>query len=271
MCCILFSLFVVLLRGIDGNYSKEIVEKLVELQSSESTKSGCFRENSKMSTDDIFGNKSVVTLVSPPRIIATIELTKAALKLPFGDIVETGVYAGGTAAIMLEVMKQHAKSQCNTKFFAFDSFTGLPDRDVKDGNFGASGGKGDFACGEEGFTQNLKDAKVWNESTIIISKGWFSETVPKSPVQKIAFLRLDGDLYASTRDAIQGLYSKVVPGGFIYVDDYGSFEGCRRAIDEYRTTHRIFEPLHFIREDNEVVQIRFEAVWWQKSHHRRER
>ena len=79
-----------------------------------------------------------------------------------------------------------------------------------------------------------------------------------------------GDLFESTWDAITALYKKVVPGGFIYVDDFGSFEGCREAINTYRQRNGIYESLQYIRENNaggaipEKSIITFEAVWWQK-------
>ena len=46
---------------------------------------------------------------------------------------------------------------------------------------------------------HIPDVKAWNESRITVAKGWFSDTVPKCPVKKIAFLRLDGDMYVSTK------------------------------------------------------------------------
>jgi O-methyltransferase len=76
----------------------------------------------------------------------------------------------------------------------------------------------------------------------------------------IAMIRLDGDLYASTRDALAALYPLLRRGGLVYVDDYGSFPGCARAIDEYRNAHGISAKLHSIDEGNG----RFEAVYWQK-------
>jgi hypothetical protein len=80
------------------------------------------------------------------------------------------------------------------------------------------------------FENNLKMNNVWNDDILQISKGYFNITLPISKVQDISFLRLDGDLFISTWDALENLYHKVVPGGYIYVDDYGSFEGCRLAI-----------------------------------------
>ena len=95
-------------------------------------------------------------------------------------------------------------------------------------------------------------------------------------LSRISFLRLDGDLYASTRDAIVALYPLLAPGGAIYVDDYGAYGGCRLAIDEYRAQHAITTPMVKIWQNftpfargRATPQTKrgygFEAVWWIKE------
>ena len=66
-------------------------------------------------------------------------------------------------------------------------------------------------------------------------QGWFQDTVPRdaAAVGPIALLRLDGDWYDSTKVCLEGLYPSVVKYGSIVVDDYGHFEGCRKAVDEF--------------------------------------
>ena len=65
--------------------------------------------------------------------------------------------------------------------------------------------------------------------------GWFQDTLPEVAPRlgAIALLRLDGDWYESTRLPLLHLYDKVVPGGIVIVDDYGHYEGCRRAVDQF--------------------------------------
>ncbi len=91
-------------------------------------------------------------------------------------------------------------------------------------------------------------------------KGWFNETVPKAGIAHISFLRLDGDLYESTWSVLDALYDKVLPQGFVYIDDMYGFNGCREAVNQFRTQRRIFEPMHLVIEDDSHV----EAAWWQK-------
>jgi len=83
-----------------------------------------------------------------------------------------------------------------------------------------------------------------------------SNTLPAAPVGRIAVLRLDGDYYASTMVALQALYDKVSPQGFVIVDDYGVLEPARRATDEYRRAHGIAAPL---------VDIDGAGVYWRKA------
>jgi hypothetical protein len=86
-------------------------------------------------------------------------------------------------------------------------------------------------------------------------KGWFKDTLTKAPIEKLAVLRLDGDLYESTMDALNPLYDKVSPGGFIIVDDYLAFLPCKLAIDEFRLTHNI---------NDKIIHIDTQSIFWRK-------
>jgi O-methyltransferase len=77
-------------------------------------------------------------------------------------------------------------------------------------------------------------------------KGWFRDTLPQAPIQKLAILRLDGDLYESTMDGLLNLYHKLSPGGFVIVDDYGTIESCNEAVADFRKDHRITAELSLI-------------------------
>ncbi len=202
-------------------------------------------------------------IVSIPRKRATALLTKAALTLSHGDIVETGCYFGTSASIILQILKDF--DACHKKIWVFDSFAGLP-LSTKEDKY--QGTQGLFHSTEEIFKQNLNQTGLYDENRLIVTKGWFNETCAPSPVQKISFLRLDGDLYSSTWDALVAFYHRVVPGGYIYVDDYGSFYGCKAAVDRFRTMHKICDAIHYINEvpmDSMRPSVTFESIWWVKS------
>lgn len=198
------------------------------------------------------------TIVSVPRRVLTLQLALHVLihDVP-GDFVETGVFQGGICIILLKLMNAVDRSQ--RRLFAADSFQGLPESVDQDQNTGAVGM---FSSGLDAFINNLQEAGVWSEERVKVVQGWFNESLPaiKGDINGISFLRLDGDLYVSTMDALTNLYPLVSPCGVVYIDDYGSFPGCKRAVDEYRAEHNIEAQLHIQSkpEDNGLL----EAAWW---------
>jgi O-methyltransferase len=159
-----------------------------------------------------------------------------------GAYVECGVWKGGSIGLMALVSKE---SGSNRKIVLFDSFEGLPEPTEEDGNEakryadGRAQGKleaidqcvGPLDTVKELFFEKLRIEK----EKVDIRKGWFQDTVPGSgpSIGPIALLRLDGDWYDSTKVCLEGLYDNVVQGGYVVLDDYGYWEGCRKASDEF--------------------------------------
>jgi hypothetical protein len=133
------------------------------------------------------------------------------------------------------------------------------------------GKQGQWSASKEDFLQNLESFGVYPSDTVIVTQGYFNDTLPHTAVHRIAFLRLDGDLYESTRDALMYLYDKVVMGGYIYIDDYNSFVGCKIAVDEFLKNRNLTVNMYAIKElDFEARSGGFalktgEAVWWRKE------
>jgi O-methyltransferase len=84
------------------------------------------------------------------------------------------------------------------------------------------------------------------DDQVVFLEGWFRDTLPAAPIAKLAILRLDGDMYESTMDALSALYDKVSEGGFVIVDEYGAYPRCRAAIDDFRAQRKIAEHMHDI-------------------------
>lgn len=217
------------------------------------------------------------SIVSEARLKATVALSLMALNLPLCNFVETGVFTGSTAAIMMRALMAYKKlnpARPPCQLYAFDSFEGLPPGTKEDGGFDQAGPSGILNSSQEVFERNLKKWSAWDDSLIVVTKGWFKDTLPVigPDIGRISFLRLDGDLFVSTYDPLVYLYKRVIPGGIIYVDDYGSFRGCRKAVDKFREISRIWEPLHYVDESVALQTselgshppLRFEAVWWRK-------
>lgn len=76
-------------------------------------------------------------------------------------------------------------------------------------------------------------------------KGWFKDTLPRAPIQKLAVLRLDGELYESTVGSLTHLFPKLSVGGYIIIDDY-FLKGCREAVHDFRDKHGIDDPINDI-------------------------
>lgn len=182
--------------------------------------------------------------------IPTMELTAHAVKRcitgdppVLGDFVECGVFAGVHPAIMALVAERCGKQGVNRRIHLFDSFEGIPQAGPQDDEsitalIGPSSpnpelkSTGVSACSVEQVAKNMKHWRV-NGRVLQWHKGWFQDTVPKALFPNgIAILRLDGDLYESTRVCLEHLHPKVNPGGWVIVDDY-ALTGCRRAVDEY--------------------------------------
>ena len=75
-------------------------------------------------------------------------------------------------------------------------------------------------------------------------------------MDKLAVIRLDGDMYESTMDAITSLYPKLSVGGYLIVDDYGAIASCRKAIHDFMNANQIKEN---------IIQVDWTGVFWQKT------
>ena len=84
------------------------------------------------------------------------------------------------------------------------------------------------------------------DSQVRFLKGWFRDTLPTAPIDRLAILRLDGDLYESTIQALDSLYDKLSPGGFVIVDDYHNVAACRQAVHDFRSNRGITDPIQTI-------------------------
>jgi hypothetical protein len=175
-----------------------------------------------------------------------------------GDLIETGIWKGGLTVLMRGILQAHDST--DRVVWAADSFQGLPRPDAG---------------------QNLKDA-IWFhlfspldglsisyeyvravfrkyrllDDQVRFLRGWFADTLPAVPIGQLAVMRLDGDWYESTRLALEVLYPKLSPGGFVIIDDYGLPFGCRQAVDEYRAACGIVEPVQWVNH---------QVVCWQKA------
>lgn len=174
-----------------------------------------------------------------------------------GDLIETGVWRGGATIFMRGVLKAHGDT--TRTVWCADSFKGLPPPDPT--RYPADGSDahhvlGGLAVGVDQVRHNFSRYGLLDEQVQFLV-GWFKDTLPTLPAQQLSVMRLDGDMYESTWQAIDALYAKLSPGGFCIVDDYGALVAqCQRAIHDYREAHRITE---------EIIDIDGIGAYWRKS------
>lgn len=220
-----------------------------------------------------------------------------------GDLIETGVWRGGTTILMRAVLAAHGDT--TRRVWVADSFQGLPRPDVSKcpadaldpfqaalaTPAGPPEGAGE-PLHEPGMLgklvtrlgyarQDSEPGHPWATpkrvlDTLVVSldevkanfakygllddqvqflPGWFRDTLPSAPMERLAVIRLDGDLYESTMDALVALYPKLSIGGWLIIDDYHCILACRQAVSDYRAAHGIEEV---------IEEVDWSAVCWKR-------
>ncbi|MCA1452088.1 glycosyltransferase [Bradyrhizobium sp. BRP22] len=172
-----------------------------------------------------------------------------------GDLIETGVWRGGACIYMRAILAAH--NITDRTVWVADSFSGLPR--PNEAAFPADLGDIHYTFGELSVSlnevrQNFERYGLLDEQVRFL-EGWFKDTLPSAPIERLALMRLDGDMYESTIQALDALYVKLSAGGFVIVDDY-ILEPCRKAVEDFRMRHEITAPLE---------PIDGAAVFWRKS------
>ncbi len=174
-----------------------------------------------------------------------------------GDFVETGIWRGGCGILMRGVLAATNDSKRN--IWLFDSFQGVPKPDpvsfpVDQQDIMLWAYSGYLGVAREAVAANFRKYELLDERTKFI-EGWFRDTIPAAAVDRIAVLRLDGDLYESTWLVLEHLYPKVSSGGYVIVDDYGAIAACRKAVEDFRLKYRITAP---------IQEVDWTGAFWQK-------
>jgi O-methyltransferase len=166
------------------------------------------------------------------------------------------VWRGGACILMRAVLAAHGDT--TRSVWLADSFQGVPRSDVV--NYKADKGiRADLAAGILGVSEaevraNFERYGLLDEKVRFLP-GWFKDTLHNAPIDRIAVLRLDGDLYESTIQALDALYPRLSSGGFCIVDDYLAVKACEQAVTDYRAKHGI---------SAEIVDIDGTGVLWRK-------
>ena len=173
-----------------------------------------------------------------------------------GDLIETGVWRGGACIFMKANLV--AGGDTDRTVWVADSFQGLPQpnatlfpADSGDDLYTRSG----LSVGADQVRHNFARYGLLDERVKFLV-GWFKDTLPTAPIDKLAVMRLDGDMYESTWQAIEALYPKLSPGGFCIIDDFGSHQSqAGLAVRDYRKAIGI---------DEEIIDIDGFGAYWRR-------
>jgi len=174
-----------------------------------------------------------------------------------GDFIETGVWRGGASIFMRGLLKAHGAS--DRTVWVADSFEGLPPpdtvcypQDAKNFEFH----KFPFLAVSVEEVRSNFDRYGLLDPQVRFLKGWFRDTLPRAPIDRLAILRLDGDMYESTMDGLVNLYPKLQSGGFVIIDDYNNVPACNEAVDDFRAKQRV---------SAEIIPIEGSGAFWRKE------
>lgn len=173
-----------------------------------------------------------------------------------GDLMETGVWRGGATIFMRAILK--AFDVTDRTVWVADSFQGLPPANVEQYPADADV---DYPMFSEilgiplEVVQDNFDRYGLLDEQVRFLKGWFKDTLPEAPVERLAVLRLDGDMYESTMDTLTSLYAKLSVGGYLIIDDY-NLPACKEAVHDYRREKGITET---------IIKIDEFGAYWRKE------
>lgn len=196
------------------------------------------------------------SMIGPKRLSHLRYLVETTIKdgTP-GDYIETGVWRGGACIMMRAVLAAHQVN--DRRVFCADSFEGLPKPDAKyrqdrhDRLFRFS----ELAISEDEVRRNFSAYNLLDDQVVFL-KGFFRDTLPTLNGHRFSLIRLDGDMYESTMDALTHLYDRLSQNGFVIVDDYGALKCCAEAVHDFLGMKGFSPQIHRIDDS---------AVWWQKT------
>lgn len=187
------------------------------------------------------------TMIGRRRLDNLVDCVTTALRddIP-GDLIETGVWRGGSTILMRGILAAWADG--DRRVWVADSFEGVPPPDAE--RYPADRGVrldgiSNLEVSVEEVRSNFARYGLLDEQVVFLP-GWFKDTLATAPIDALAVMRLDGDLYESTMDALRALYPKLSVGGYVIVDDYGGIDACRQAVSDYRRAEGVDEPIQAV-------------------------
>jgi O-methyltransferase len=173
-----------------------------------------------------------------------------------GDLIEAGTWRGGATILMRALLELDGDT--DRKVWVADSFSGCPEPDpeIYPPDAGDRHHTYEFLVVPVEEVKRNFERYGFLDDRVRFVEGWFRDTLPKLENERWALVRIDGDLYESTWVALENLYPRLSPGGFVIVDDFGAVPGSKEAVEEFRAKNEIGEKLR---------RIDWTGVFWRKE------
>ena len=186
------------------------------------------------------------TMTSTERLLALRDAVRYIVHAGIpGDIAECGVWRGGNLMAAAETLT--ALGESKRTLWGYDTFTGMPEPGADRDAFGVSarehaarhgsGGPGWQAASEAEVSANLVETGY---ARFRLIAGRVEATIPEHAPNRLALLRLDTDWHDSTKHTLTHLYPRLSAGGVLIIDDYGYWDGARKAVDDYFREQPVF-------------------------------
>jgi hypothetical protein len=183
------------------------------------------------------------TMTSAERQLSLIQAVRYIIRRGIeGSFVECGVWRGGSSMAVALTLMEEKRTDCD--LYLYDTFEGMTSPTPIDRALDGTTAQAQLDCDVEktsvwciadvGDVQQNMSSTGYPAERVHYVKGPVEATIPEhSPSGKIAMLRLDTDWYESTRHELVHLFPLLAEGGVMIIDDYGHWEGARKAVDEY--------------------------------------
>lgn len=183
------------------------------------------------------------TMVVPSSLAALYRLVREIDRRGIeGDLVECGTWNGGSGAVIAHAARLNGGKARH--LWLFDSFRGLPPTTEEDGRI-AQAHVGTLVA-DPGRVREVLGRVGTPDQQVHIVPGWFRETLPSASIERIALIHIDADWYDSVKLCLEHFYDRISPNGVVVLNDYGAWQGAKRAVDEFIVQHQLKVRLKWV-------------------------
>ena len=223
---------------------RQIIKNLLSMSGYEIRK----KDNVNKFYEDVYSLNQTKTMIPIDLYINNLKLAETYLQNIQGDVVECGVWKGGSTMMMVKTLMQAGIT--DREIYLYDTYEGMPEPTEKDKDLSGTSAQGTWSENQTDSVnewcyspleevQNNLYSTGYPADKIHFVKGKVEDTIPATLPQSIALLRLDTDWFDSTYHELIHLYPLLQKGGTLIIDDYGHWQGAREAVDKYFAENQV--------------------------------